>query len=204
MSKPIFYSAMVAAVIVVLAGCARQQNLIPTAATYAKWRQHQIALQKINHFSLSGSVAYFSPRTRSYARFYLKQQNNKQYDLLLNSPLGTPLFTLQVRPLQATLRFSDGRLYQQKNASQLLQEVTGLPIPLATLHNWLIGASNRPASDRLNADGYLVSTLLQDINGNWNIRILGYDHSVYPALPNRIELTHQQDRIKLTVRQWTL
>lgn len=191
--------------IALLSACALQAPYSQSEMqNYAKWKNHQKQLKRITHFTVSGSLAYFSTKTRSYARFYLNQQSPKRYELILSTPLGTSIMTLRVTNQMATLKLDDGRIYTRNNVNALLQDATGIPIPLTSLHFWLIGFSNTPNYDVLTQEGYLKQTRLTHTDGDWRVTIMGYHKDMSPPLPEKIELMHRTDRIRLTLKTWTL
>lgn len=190
-----------------ISGCALQQyarrsSLVGSAADY-RWKQHKKKLQKIKQFNVSGSLAYFSNKTKSYARFNLTQKNNDNYKLILTSPLGSSFMTLTVNDNKAILQLPKNKIYYSNHVERLLKDVTGISIPLESLHAWLLGLSTNLA-DEITENGYLKKTVLTQKDDTWQLTILAYYDAIPIALPAKMELAGKQERIKFTISKWTL
>lgn len=187
-----------------LVACTSTNTPIKSDNPAESWAAHQVELKQINTFQVNGSLAYFSDKTKHYARFYLNQKSTNDYELKLTTPLGSSFMTLVAKPTYAQLIDQHGQKYNGQNVEQLLSQLTGMNIPLKSLHDWLIGLSDNPDSDKIDQYGRLKQTELQHNNINWQIVISSYTTKGKTDLPTQIELTHQDERIKLKMNNWTL
>lgn len=195
------------AIIFTISGCALnpyagRSSIVDSAADH-RWKQHKKKLKKIKQFNVSGSLAYFSNKTKSYARFNLIQKNNDNYKLILTSPLGSSFMTLTVNDNKAMLQLPKNKIYYSNHVEKLLKNITGISIPLESLHAWLLGLSTNLA-DEITENGYLKKTVLTQKNDTWQLTILAYYDDTPIALPAKMELTRTQERIKFTISKWTL
>jgi outer membrane lipoprotein LolB len=125
-------SALLACVTLVLAGCAVPlRPPVGLIGDTGPW-SGRLALQVEESQSQSFS-----------AGFELKGKAEAG-ELALFSPLGGTLALLQWAPGQATLR-SNGQTRQFSSLDSLAAQVTGTPLPIAALFDWLAG-SNTPVA----------------------------------------------------------
>lgn len=191
----------------VIGGCASKQytdrsSLVDPAAAH-HWKQHKKKLQKIKKFNVSGSLAYFSNKTKNYARFNLIQKDNYNYKLILTSPIGSSFMTLTVNDNNAVLQLPKNKIYSSNHVEKLLKDVTGISIPLESLHAWLLGLSTNLA-DEITENGYLKKTVLTQKGDTWQLTILDYYDDIPIALPAKMELVRKQEQIKFTISKWIL
>lgn len=77
------------------------------------------------------------PAQQWFANFEL-QGNADQGELLLLSPIGTSLAKLSWTPRAAQLE-QGGRTLQGASLAQLSERLSGTPLPVAALFDWLLG-----------------------------------------------------------------
>ncbi|OCG31323.1 outer membrane lipoprotein LolB [Gilliamella sp. Choc4-2] len=173
-----------------------------------QWQIHQEDLKQINTFQVNGSIAYFSDKSRNYGRFLIIQQSVDRYGIKLTTPLGGNIFTLKVDTNYAELIDRNGYRYIDNNVENLIRKISNINIPLNSLHDWLKGYSNDIANDKLDNAGRLISTSFMQDSKKWNVKIANY---IAYSLKNRnidmpatIELTHDDERIRLKIDKWIL
>lgn len=173
-----------------------------------QWLAHQQDLQQITAFQVNGSIAYFSDNSRNYGRFLIIQQSTNHYEIKLTSPVGSNLLTLNVEPDYAELVDKDGKRYTDENVENLMKKLSKINIPLNSLHNWLKGLSENPNADKLDNSGRLVATEFMQNSNKWNLKIANYMTRSYKNrnidLPSIIELTHDDERVRLKIDNWIL
>jgi outer membrane lipoprotein LolB len=174
----------------------------PTPETL--WAQHRTQLKKISSYKVNGSIAYLSDKKKQYARFNLNQESPIQYQLKLATPLGATVMTLTVKPNFVELIDQKGKKYQGMNVEKLLFDLTQMRVPLSSLHNILIGLSDKPDIDIIDNQGRLSSTKIEQDNRLWTVTILDYVTKDNLTLPSQMVLKYNNDVIKLKMNQWTL
>lgn len=178
------------------------------ASIQQKWQTHQQVLTQITTFQVNGGLAYFSDKSRNYGRFLIVQQSNDNYEIKLTTPVGTNISTLKVNNYYAEFIDKNGKTYTDSNVENLMNKISNINIPLNSLHNWLKGFSDDINNDQLDNSGRLVSTEFMQNNKKWNLKITSYMTRSYKNknidLPSIIELTHDDQRVRLKIDNWIL
>lgn len=167
-----------------------------------EWRQHQQNVQKITQYQTRGAFAYLNDSQKIYARFNWQQTSPERYRLLLTNPLGSTELELNVQPDVVQLTTSDGKRHITQDAERTLAQLTGMPIPLNSLRQWILGLPGKATDYRLN-DKYQLKELNYKQDGKtWKVVYSGYDSKISPALPSNMELSTGSVRIKLKMDNW--
>ena len=99
------------------------------------------------------------------------------------SPLGAQLAQLQITSNSARLIDAQGRIWQDHDPDALMQQVTGVPMPVRSLMAWLEPRSTSSAPV-IDAQGWRVESLQtapdrrriqahrEDSRGTWRVRVL--------------------------------
>lgn len=104
-----------------------------------QWRQHQQDVRNLNQFQTRGAFAYLSDEQKVYARFFWQQTGQDRYRLLLTNPLGSTELSLTAQPGSVQLIDNKGQTYTATDAEEMIGRLTGMPIPLNSLRQWIIG-----------------------------------------------------------------
>jgi len=124
----------------VLAACSVHQPSGPGKSPDSpQWLEHQQQVQKITQYQTRGAFAYLSDSQKVYARFNWQQTAPDRYRLLLTNPLGSTELELNAQPDQVQLTDRDGKRYIAKDAEEMIGKLTGMPIPLNSLRQWILG-----------------------------------------------------------------
>jgi outer membrane lipoprotein LolB len=122
-------------------------------------------------------------------------------ELWLMSPVGQTLAHIAADATGATLTTPDQQEYRAFTAESLTRRALGWPLPLGSLRYWIQAVAD-PRGDAAavtrDAAGRL-SLLVQD---GWSI---SYDYPEPPApaaLPRRLDLTRDGQRIRLVIDAW--
>lgn len=169
-----------------------------------QWRQHQQAVQKITQYQTRGAFAYLTDDQKVYARFNWQQTGAQRYRLLLTNPLGSTELELNVTPDKVQLITSDGQRHTTEDAERTLTQLTGMPIPLNSLRQWILGLPGEATDYRLNDKYQLKELYYQQDGKNWKVIYSSYDDTIEPALPSNMELRSGSLRIKLKMDNWTV
>ncbi len=137
-----------------------------------------------------------------YARFFWQQTGQDRYRLLLTNPLGSTELSLTAQPGSVQLIDNKGQTYTATDAEEMIGRLTGMPIPLNSLRQWIIGLPG-DATDYSLDDQYRLRELNYTQNGKtWHVTYGGYTSDTQPALPSNVELNNGAQRIKLKMDNW--
>lgn len=167
-----------------------------------QWRQHQQEVSKLNQFQTRGAFAFISDEQKVYARFFWQQTGKDRYRLLLTNPLGSTELELNAQPGAVELVDNKGKRYTATDAEEMIGKLTGMPIPLNSLRQWILGLPGDATDYKLD-DQYRLNELNYSQGGkNWKVVYGGYDSETKPALPSSLELSDGGQRIKLKMDNW--
>ncbi|HGV3507438.1 TPA: lipoprotein insertase outer membrane protein LolB [Klebsiella michiganensis] len=167
-----------------------------------QWRQHQQDVRNLNQFQTRGAFAYLSDEQKVYARFFWQQTGQDRYRLLLTNPLGSTELSLTAQPGSVQLIDNKGQTYTATDAEEMIGRLTGMPIPLNSLRQWIIGLPGETTDYSLD-DQYRLRELNYTQNGKtWHVTYGGYTSDTKPSLPANMELNDGSQRIKLKMDNW--
>ena len=170
--------------------------------TAPQWKQHQQDVLHLSQYQTRGAFAYLSDQQKVYARFFWQQTGQDRYRLLLTNPLGSTELSLTAQPGSVTLIDNKGQTYTATDAEEMIGRLTGMPIPLNSLRQWIIGLPGE-ATDYSLDDQYRLRELNYTQNGKtWHVTYGGYTSDTKPSLPANMELNDGSQRIKLKMDNW--
>ncbi|MBK4713882.1 MULTISPECIES: lipoprotein insertase outer membrane protein LolB [Tenebrionibacter/Tenebrionicola group] len=166
-----------------------------------QWKQHVTQVNELSQYQTRGAFAYLSDSQKVYARFFWQQTGQDRYRLLLTNPLGSTELSLTAGPGGAELIDNKGQRYQAQDAEEMLQRLTGMPIPLESLRQWILGLPGDAADYTLD-DKFRLRELSYKRGGKtWKVVYSGYTRTE-PAFPVNMELSDGEQRIKLKMDNW--
>ncbi|WP_227739140.1 lipoprotein insertase outer membrane protein LolB [Vibrio azureus] len=188
---------------VLLSGC----SSLPESVTNVEWQKHQQELQNIDHYQVTGRLAYISPEQRQSLSFFWKHSPSLS-QLTLTFGLGQTALKMTTTAQGTTIETMDDQVLTAKDANQLIYRLTGLHIPVEQMPDWLLGLPTM-------ADSYQLSpahTLLQldkTVNGNeWDIFYQRYAdinwHQQIIPLPTKLKLSSSDTTIKIEINKWNI
>ncbi|MGC6744265.1 lipoprotein insertase outer membrane protein LolB [Escherichia coli] len=137
---------------------------------------------------------------KSVRPLFLAANRPDRYRLLLTNPLGSTELELNAQPGNVQLVDNKGQRYTADDAEEMIGKLTGMPIPLNSLRQWILGLPGDATDYKLD-DQYRLSEITYSQNGkNWKVVYGGYDTKTQPAMPANMELTDGGQRIKL--KKW--
>ena len=170
--------------------------------TAPQWKQHQQDVLHLSQYQTRGAFAYLSDQQKVYARFFWQQTGQDNYRLLLTNPLGSTELELIGKPGSAQLTDNKGQHYTAADGEEMIGKLTGMPIPLNSLRQWILGLPG-DATDYSLDDRYRLRELNYTQNGKtWHVTYGGYTSDTQPALPSNVELNNGAQRIKLKMDNW--
>ena len=111
-----------------------------------QWRQHQQDVRNLSQYQTRGAFAYLSDEQKVYARFFWQQTGQDNYRLLLLNPLGSTELELIAKPGEAQITDNKGQHYTATDAEEMIGKLTGMPIPLNSLRQWILGLPGDPSN----------------------------------------------------------
>jgi outer membrane lipoprotein LolB len=101
----------------------------------------------LNQFQTRGAFAFISDEQKVYARFFWQQTGQDRYRLLLTNPLGSTELELNAQPGAVELVDNKGKRYTSTDAEEMIGKLTGMPIPLNSLRQWILACpATRPTT----------------------------------------------------------
>lgn len=118
--------------------------------------------------------------------------------ILVANPLGYGVAEIDAGPAISRLRTADGKERESGNPDALIEDVTGLRLPVARLPGWLLG---RPgATARIAADAFGRPEKLHE--AGWQVDYF-YDDERPTALPARLTISRPGElELKLRIEEW--
>lgn len=166
---------------IIMVGC----SSIPEQPTSVEWQTHQNRLLQIKSYQASGKLAYISPEQRQSLNFIWKHSQN-QSQLRLTTFLGQTVLNLTIDPSGAKVVTYNDQVFTHASASVLVEQLTGLQIPIDHLPQWLLGIPDQADSYQLNSTNTLESLSKQVSNQLWT---LNYYHQNKEQPYHRLVLT---------------
>jgi outer membrane lipoprotein LolB len=193
-----------------LGGCAARETVPPPAPEEApllseaqRWQAQLALLSTIDRFTAQGKVGYRLEDDAGSASLRWEQTGNDS-ELRLAGPLGAGATVIRNEgPLLRVSRDGIDRLYPA-DAAPWLGDGQLLPIPLSSLHHWLLGRPDPGQSvQQLSTLNGLAQQLSQ---AGWEIHYDEYQQAAGVALPSRMQLIAPQGVVTLQaiLRHWEL
>jgi outer membrane lipoprotein LolB len=166
------------------------------------WQQHQQDVRQLSQYQTRGAFAFLNDKQKVYARFFWQQTGKDNYRLLLTNPLGSTEMSLTAKSGSATLIDNKGQSYTSTDAEELIGKLTGMPIPLNSLRQWILGLPGDATDYKLDDQARLSEINYTQNGKNWKVVYSGYASNSKPSLPSNMELTQGSERIKLKMDSW--
>ncbi|MFG0606485.1 lipoprotein insertase outer membrane protein LolB [Vibrio mimicus] len=186
-----------------LAGCATT----PPQPINVQWQSHQLVLQQIQAYQLTGKLGYIAPNQRQSFNFQW-QKSPQQLSLRLSNFLGQTVLNLQVDEQGAQVDTYDDQIYRDQDAQSLIHNLTGLDIPVEQLEDWILGLPTQASHYELNEQNTLASLTKLASTAEWQVEYQRYQaiewqNQLIP-LPDKLKLQQNKTSIQLVISQWTL
>ena len=118
--------------------------------------------------------------------------------ILVSNPLGVGLAEIETTPTLSRLHTADGQTRESADADALMEEITGQPLPIRRLPDWLLGLAERP--DHLRHDGNGRPASLAE--AGWQIDY-AYADEAPDALPAAVTLRRASEiELRLRIEEW--
>lgn len=168
------------------------------------WQKRQDYLKGKQAWNLNSKVALrFGEENVSFRLNWL-QQPAMQYVMQIINPLtGALVARLSRNSGGVSLLADNGKLYQDSDEERLLQNQSGLKLPVKGMQYWVRGiTSPNHKVDALQLDAMGRPQVLQQ--AGWKITYSRYANNNYNAMPNRVVLVRSKDDVyvKMIAKQW--
>ena len=175
-----------------LAGCATTAPGLP------------VARDQVRDFSLDARFALRvslpeRPIESSGGRLAWEHKNGNDR-ILVSNPLGVGLAEIETSPERSRLHTADGQTRESSDADALMEEVTGQPLPIRQLPNWLLGRAKRPGNLENDSSG----RPLRLTEAGWQVDY-AYVDDAPDALPSGITLRRASEvELRLRIEEWKM
>lgn len=163
------------------------------------WPARRAALQALDDWTLTGRVAV-AAGAEGFSGGLRWRQDGARAEIDMRGPLGGTALRILVDGDAIAVTDASGATLDGEEARRITREYVGVPLPLSELRYWLLGAPAPVAAFRetLGADARLA-TLEQ---AGWQVRYTRYGAAGAMVLPERMELTAGEFRLRLAVSGW--
>ncbi|OEF09020.1 lipoprotein insertase outer membrane protein LolB [Vibrio genomosp. F10] len=189
--------------VLLLAGC----STLPESQTSVEWQAHLDKLRSITQYKTIGKLGYISPEQRQSLNFQWKHTPVLE-QLRLTTFIGQTVLNLSITESGSVVNTYDNQTLSHQSADVLIEQLTGLTIPIEQLEDWLLGNPTLADTYQLN-DNNILSTLQKTVGQQqWRLQFLSYQDVEYQGsvlpLPRKIRLIHQDTSINLVIANWIL
>lgn len=186
------------AAVALLGGCATQPPAGAPPSDGLSLEQRRTALEALPGWEMRGRLAVDTGERAYQGRFQWRQDAGRLL-FSVRGPLGVGGIEVSGTDDALTVR-ADGETYALDDPETQLSALVGWWLPVASLDDWLLGLPDRryAAESEVEAGGVLLS-LEQRL---WRLDYDRHAHNGAWLLPRRIEMNHDQLRLRLIVDAW--
>lgn len=189
----------------ILAGCAPKTPVTELPAgempKSLEAEKGQKSAESVTSWDLNGAIAARNSKKAWTASVNWVQQGPNQYNIRLSGPLGGG--TVLIQRNGKTITYQDGpKKITSDNADTLLQQQTGVRLPVSHLYYWVRGLPAPGATQAVKRDpnGRLIAMR----QAGYSIAYDGYTVTTQGvALPSKIRLQGNDVLIKLIIKHWS-
>jgi outer membrane lipoprotein LolB len=185
------------------AGCASIPEPPPVDNPVEVWHQRREELSRIAYWHLTGRLAVRNGNEAWNINLDW-QQKGDDYQIQLNGPFGAGKVRLVGNTDGVVLRDSDNQTFYADKPENLLQERTGVTMPVEGMRYWIVGLSTpqQTKPPKLDLQGRIAS--LED--NHWRVKFRRYTEVSGLQLPDKIFISKpdQDINVRLVVDEWKL
>ncbi len=188
-----------------LFGC----SSLPPEPKSVEWQAHKAQLESLTQYTANGKLGYISPDQRQTLNFHWTRSENFT-QVRLTTFLGQTVFNLTSTPNGSFIETYDGQTLSGKDVNTLIEQLTGLNIPIEQLSNWLVGLPTNADKYQLNQFNTVGSLQKRLANKAWNLDYNEYrsftieDSERSLPMPTRMQLVQGDTKLNLVVSKWTI
>lgn len=175
------------------------------------WQKHYRSLKPIKQFSLKGRIGITNPQDSFSSNFRWQQQAFETFKFRMYGALGQTYLILNANPTLARLDTGDDKHFEGNNAAQLIEQASGMRVPVNYLSDWIKGLPTGVNQDQLiiNADGTLRELKFVDNQSLYPYRVLferykkfKNNEALEKPMPTKIRILNGDTKIILSIRNW--
>ncbi|GAA0410809.1 lipoprotein insertase outer membrane protein LolB [Cocleimonas flava] len=203
--------ALLISSVILLGGCTQYgtqppqvKSVVNPTVKQSSWEQRQAYLARRQNWSLGSKISLRYGDENYIFGLSWAQQNASQYTMQITHPLtGALVAKLSRQSGGVTLLADNGRTYRDTDEERLLQNQSGVRIPVKGMQYWVRG---------MTSPEYKVDQLILDNLGRpetlyqagWKVSYSNYTNNSTQAMPRRVVLTRSKDKlyIKLIAKTW--
>ncbi|STK83506.1 outer membrane lipoprotein LolB [Escherichia coli] len=140
----------------------------PKVLAKARIRHNGVSISKTCAILISIRLAarslIFLTNKKCTPAFSGSKTGQDRYRLLLTNPLGSTELELNAQPGNVQLVDNKGQRYTADDAEEMIGKLTGMPIPLNSLRQWILGLPGDATDYKLD-DQYRLSEITYSQNG---------------------------------------
>lgn len=166
------------------------------------WEQRKLDLSEINDWVLNGRVAIVNGHESWFLSMNWQFHDNK-YILDLSGPFGAGHAQLTGSSEGVILVDADQNYFYADSPDLLLEEVTGVRMPVNSLFYWIRGLPNwNITNEKQKIDQFgRLGQLEQD---GWRVRFKSYVDVLKHELPQKVFINGHNLKVKIFVDKWDL
>ena len=167
-----------------------------------KWEQRKSEVSQIKDWSFDGRISIVNGH-ESWLLNMQWQFNTGNYLLDLSGPFGTGHSQLRGSSEGVMLVDSDQNNFYAENPDRLLEEVTGVRMPVQSLLYWIRGMPDwniKQQQEKIDAFGRLHEIQ----QAGWRVRFKKYAQVGSHELPEKIFIDGHDLKVKIFVEDWQL
>lgn len=187
-----------------LAGCTsflHQTPITQSVNHYLPWAERKTQLNTLDKWQANGNIAIHNSNSLGVNASFSWQQIKRNYKLRIFGPFGTQSILLSGNPQQVTLT-THNQVFNSDNPESLLEQQSGLHLPVSQLYFWLRGLPTPQLRYTVNLDAY--NRLLKLRQSGWRIDYLHYTNVGKLDIPDQILLTHKLWKIRILITRWNI
>ncbi|NVJ68307.1 MAG: outer membrane lipoprotein LolB [Gammaproteobacteria bacterium] len=170
------------------------------------WQAHYKSLKPVQQFSLKGRIGISNPQDSFSSNFRWQQNNFKDFQFRMYGAFGNTYVLMNSKPDWTTLETGDEQFFEGADASALISQTMGWPLPLDYLADWIKGIPTGVGRDqiKINADGTLQSLIYQSGSRVFNVSFERYAQFSDKPMPTKIRILQGDNKLLLSIREWEL
>jgi outer membrane lipoprotein LolB len=189
-------AAAATAAAAVLAGCAHVA--VEPAQDGLTFAERRMRLEAIRAWEMRGRIAV-STGKRGFQGSFVWQQNDGRLDVAVRGPLGAGALEVTGSPAQLTVT-TRGERHVLEDPETDLSELLGWWMPVESLPDWLLGLPDPGFPAALDfGPGTALAGFDQRL---WHVDFVTYELRDGMLLPSRIDMSHEDLELRLTVDTW--
>lgn len=168
---------------------------------YLPWVYRKAQLNAIQNFRVNGNLAVHDTFGHGANASFSWEQHYPHYQLSFFGPLGSQSAVLTVSPKRVSLS-THQKTYHAQSPEQLLHDQLGLNLPLSYFYYWLRGLPAPQSRYTTHLDAY--NRIMQLRQSGWRVVYTHFTNVGKVDLPDRIDLSNDQWRVRMVLNHWDI